>query len=69
MEELLWWIIVLGLAALCALMIFGALVEGSQPKGLKVGDKMPADDGTPKNYGAFIKVCPCCDRIDEIFVP
>jgi hypothetical protein len=57
------------LGVICFVMMVEVLFEGSKPKGLQVGDKMPPDDGTPKNYGAFIKVCPCCDRIDEIFVP
>ncbi|ARK07430.1 hypothetical protein LAV_00030 [Sphingobium phage Lacusarx] len=38
-----------------------------RPKPLRVGDKLPANSTGP--YGAFIKVCPCCDRIDEIFIP
>jgi hypothetical protein len=40
-----------------------------KPKGrvLQVGDRMPPDVEGP--FGAFIKVCPACQRIDEIFVP
>lgn len=38
-----------------------------RPRLLGVGDKMPADAKGP--FGAMIKVCPCCDRIDAIFIP
>lgn len=36
-------------------------------KPLQIGDKMPKDAQGP--FGAMIKVCPCCDRIDAIFIP
>lgn len=34
---------------------------------LREGDKMPADAKGP--FGAMISVCPCCNRIDKIFIP
>jgi hypothetical protein len=55
------------LGVICFIMCVAVLFEGSKPKGLKVGDKMPKDAKGP--FGAMIKVCPCCDRIDVIFHP
>jgi hypothetical protein len=44
----------------------------SKRKPLQVGDKIPPDvdlSSATGNMGGFVSVCPCCRRIDAIFIP
>lgn len=36
---------------------------------LKEGDKATDDLKYNKQANAFISICPCCNRIDKIFIP
>ena len=44
-----------------------------RPKKIRIGDKVPQSMkdawAEGKGVGGFVTVCPCCDRIDNIFHP
>jgi hypothetical protein len=47
--------------------MFSFLKRRPRPRPFRIGDKMPPDAKGP--FGAIIKVCPCCSRIDDMFIP